>query len=165
MTASLIPLTPDLHRQVVEALTVLREEAGTDFATTARGSIYIEDLLRELAALAAAPVAEAKPVAWMWQHDETGRIGFVDVWQVENGWQAANPRNKLTTPLYAAPAAPTGEPTDEAKDAARYRYIVGVYGFTLAEDLFGITTGRNVSVQLDAAIDENIEAHKQWRPK
>lgn len=47
-------------------------------------------------------------------------------------------------------------------DAARYRYLVGVWGFTIAEDLFGITTGRNVSVELDAAIDENIDAHKRF---
>jgi hypothetical protein len=38
-------------------------------------------------------------VAWMWQHEETGRTGFVDVWQVENGWQIANPRLKLVRAL------------------------------------------------------------------
>jgi hypothetical protein len=35
----------------------------------------------------------------MWQHEETGRTGFVDVWQVENGWQIANPRLKLVRAL------------------------------------------------------------------
>lgn len=49
------------------------------------------------------PAAGQEPVAWMWQHDETGRTGFVDCWQVENGWQAANPRLKLVRQLYAAP--------------------------------------------------------------
>jgi hypothetical protein len=61
-------------------------------------------------------------------------------------------------------AAPTEQEALRA-DAARYRWLVGVWGFTIAEDLFGITTGRNVSVDLDAAIDESIAAHKQWRPK
>ena len=58
-----------------------------------------------------APVQE--PVAWMWQHDETGRTGFVDPWQVENGWQANNPRCKLVHPLYTRP-----QPADEWKNAA-----------------------------------------------
>lgn len=49
------------------------------------------------------PAAGQEPVAWMWQHDETGRTGFVDCWQVENGWQEANPRLKLVRQLYAAP--------------------------------------------------------------
>lgn len=41
-------------------------------------------------------------VAWMWQHEETGNVGFVDAWQVENGWQAANPRLRLIRPLVFA---------------------------------------------------------------
>jgi hypothetical protein len=44
-------------------------------------------------------------MAWMWQHEETGRTGFVDAWQVGNGWQAANPRLKLVRPLVFAPDA------------------------------------------------------------
>jgi hypothetical protein len=43
---------------------------------------------------------EQKPVAWMWQHEETGRTGFVDEWQVAVGWAPQNPRLKLVTPLY-----------------------------------------------------------------
>ena len=43
-----------------------------------------------------------EPVAFMWMHDETGRIGFVDVWQLKNGWQQANPRCKVKRPLFAA---------------------------------------------------------------
>ncbi len=46
---------------------------------------------------------EQEPVAWMWQHDETGRVGFVDLFQVENGWQKSNPRLKLVGPLYTHP--------------------------------------------------------------
>ncbi len=44
-----------------------------------------------------------KPVAHMWQHDETGRTGFVDQWQLDNGWQAANPRLQVISPLYRNP--------------------------------------------------------------
>jgi hypothetical protein len=40
-------------------------------------------------------------IVYMWQHEETGRTGFVDASQVENGWQANNPRLKLTTSFVA----------------------------------------------------------------
>jgi hypothetical protein len=42
----------------------------------------------------------------MWQHDETGRTGFVDMWQLENGWKKINPRLLLVCPLYAMPPKP-----------------------------------------------------------
>jgi hypothetical protein len=58
-----------------------------------------------VAAPGAAPSEAPKPVAFMWQHEETGNVGFVDPWQVENGWQAANPRLKIVSPLYATPIA------------------------------------------------------------
>jgi hypothetical protein len=51
-------------------------------------------------------VEKQEPVAWMWQHDETGRTGFVDMWQLENGWEKINPRLLLVCPLYAAPPKP-----------------------------------------------------------
>ena len=48
---------------------------------------------------------DAEPVAWMWQHDETGLTGFVDCWNVENNWQKNNPRLRLIGPLYTSPQA------------------------------------------------------------
>lgn len=45
----------------------------------------------------------SEPVAWMWQHEETGRTGFVDAEQLANGWLEANPRLHVTTPLYRHP--------------------------------------------------------------
>ncbi len=62
-----------------------------------------------------------EPVAWMWQHEETGRIGFIDPWQFEQGWQASNPRHKLIKPLYTRPPAP--EQAEVVKDAQRYRNL------------------------------------------
>ena len=53
-----------------------------------------------LAKWGASPVVAGEPVWWMWQHDETGRTGFVDCWQVENGWQENNPRLRLVSRLY-----------------------------------------------------------------
>ena len=49
------------------------------------------------------PAVAGEQVGWMWQHDETGRTGFVDCWQVENGWQDSNPRLRLISKLYATP--------------------------------------------------------------
>ena len=50
-------------------------------------------------------VPAGQVVAWMWQHEETGRVGFIDQWQIDNGWQAANPRLRLIRPLVFADAA------------------------------------------------------------
>lgn len=47
-----------------------------------------------------------EPVAFMWQHDETGRVGFIDPWQRQNGFEANNPRCKVVHALYTAPIAP-----------------------------------------------------------
>ena len=44
-----------------------------------------------------------KPVAWMYQHEETGTIDIVDVQQVEWGFEKNNPRFLKVGPLYAIP--------------------------------------------------------------
>jgi len=48
--------------------------------------------------------AAPEPVAWMYQHDETGQIGFVDQWQIENGFEEHNPRLSVICPLYRHPS-------------------------------------------------------------
>jgi len=53
-----------------------------------------------------AAVGSAEPVAYMWQHDETGRIGFVELDQMEMDWQRNNPCNKIIGPVFLAPPAP-----------------------------------------------------------
>jgi hypothetical protein len=50
-----------------------------------------------------APVQE--PVAWMFQHEETGRTMCVDAQQVEWGFEKSNPRLKKIAPLYTTPPA------------------------------------------------------------
>lgn len=54
----------------------------------------------------------------MWQHDETGLIGFVDAWQIQNGWQEQNPRCKVIGPLYTHPQS-SALPDEVVKDAER----------------------------------------------
>lgn len=74
---------------------------------------WLEDIARPIARLIEREVAAwnrrpdaGAPDAWMWQHEETGNVGFVDHWQVEHGWQAANPRLRLVRALVAAPLPP-----------------------------------------------------------
>lgn len=40
--------------------------------------------------------------AFMWQHHETGRIGFTDAQQLAAGFREINPRLKIIAPLYTA---------------------------------------------------------------
>ncbi len=56
---------------------------------------------------ASEPAESAEPVAWMWQHPETGNVGFV-----ENAphsdlehWERINRPRTIVAPLYAAPPA------------------------------------------------------------
>ena len=55
---------------------------------------------------------EQEPVAWMFQHEETGRTMCVDAQQVEWGFEKGNPRLKKIASLYTSP--PQRKPlTDE----------------------------------------------------
>lgn len=72
--------------------------------TKADGSWPIREIYTPAAQPAAeqsAPgeVEEVEVVAHMWQHDETGRVGFVDQQQVDWGFEKNNPRLHLCGPL------------------------------------------------------------------
>lgn len=43
-----------------------------------------------------------EPESFMYQHEDTGQIGYVDPWQIANGFEAANPRLQVIGPLYTA---------------------------------------------------------------
>ncbi len=65
---------------------------------------------------------QAEPVAWMFQHDETGRTMFVDTQQVEWGFEINNPRWKKIGPVYSHPQpAQWIDLTDEEMDGALRR--------------------------------------------
>lgn len=71
------------------------------------------------------PIGEQQPAAWLWQHEETGRSGFVDAWQVENGWQEANPRNKIIRPVYYHPSpAPVGAQERDEQEQEQHIELV-----------------------------------------
>lgn len=66
------------------------------------GAERIKELEAELAALKAAPAEPdeaVEVVAHMYQHDETGIVGFVDQQQVDWGFEKNNPRLHLIGPL------------------------------------------------------------------
>ena len=67
-----------------------------------RVMLMVGSYCKQAAALLAADARGGEAVAWMWQHDETGRIGFVEAWQIDV-WQQINPRCKLIGPLYTHP--------------------------------------------------------------
>lgn len=51
---------------------------------------------------ALAQPASVEPVAFMWQHDETGRCGFVEAHFDRAHWQEHNPRLVIVSPLYTS---------------------------------------------------------------
>lgn len=76
---------------------ITRDKAGA-YNSTATCYIWIG-----FQAAIASKQRDASTVAWMYQHDDTGRIGFVDQWQIENGFKKHNPQLKIISPLYIAP--------------------------------------------------------------
>ncbi len=56
-----------------------------------------------------------EPIAWMFQHEETGRTMCVDVQQLESGFEDGNPRLKKIAPLYTNPRRQWVGLTDEDK--------------------------------------------------
>jgi len=46
---------------------------------------------------------ELKPVAWMYQHEETGVTGFADEQQIAWNFEKNNPRLQRVCALYALP--------------------------------------------------------------
>ncbi|QEL64737.1 hypothetical protein OTERR_12610 [Oryzomicrobium terrae] len=85
------------------------------FADSYRGSPDGAHLagLRAVADLVAQELAKGQePVAYLFQHEDTGQTMCVDVKQVEWGFEANNPRLVKVGPLYTRPvvAAPAGVP-------------------------------------------------------
>ena len=50
---------------------------------------------------------DQEPVAWMFQHEETGRTVCIDAQQLGWGFEKGNPRLKKIAPLYTIPSQPT----------------------------------------------------------
>ena len=64
-----------------------------------------------------------EPVAWMFQHEETGRTVCIDAQQLGWGFEKGNPRLKKIAPLYTTP--PQRKPlTDEQIEEIAEGYLV-----------------------------------------
>ena len=150
----------DKHDKLVEAA----QAAGFCYVG---GTLFAHDidLTPKLAAFASAHVASlcagVGPVAFMFQHSETGRIAFVDAWQKENGWALANPRySEVGTMHGASTVASLTAQRDQAlarvaeleKDAARYRWLRSVPNAFKAQRIVN-DTPHGMDATIDAAMN------------
>ena len=79
--------------------------------------------LRELLAAHSAGVRADEPIAYEFQHDETGRTTFVDPWQVEQGFAANNPRWQLIGPVFRHARAAAPSPDREQAWEGKMKFI------------------------------------------
>jgi hypothetical protein len=62
------------------------------------------------------PEKEAEPLAWMFQHEDTGLIDYVDTQQVEWGFEKNNPRWQKIGPVYLHPPRPDPNSSESIKN-------------------------------------------------
>ena len=102
----------ELMQQALEALTAYD---GTN------GASQRKRVLAALRERLAQP--EQEPVAWMFQHDETGRMNYVSNDGIHNPttFIEMNPRYALVCPLYTAPPQQQAEPVQENKTLIEWK--------------------------------------------
>lgn len=85
-------------RQALEALeVVIADVKSTPTAYEAQRQALVS--LRQ----AIEQAEQQEPVAWLFQHEDTGLTDCVDVQQVEWGFEKNNPRWQKVAPLYTTP--------------------------------------------------------------
>ena len=101
----------DKHRRTTmerEALKLALEELTDRFSAGWHDGIRIRidasDIMLLIDAAQALAQPEQEPVAWMYQHEETGRTAFIASWERKDGWKPSSPHMKLIGPLYTAPS-------------------------------------------------------------
>jgi hypothetical protein len=90
------------------------DKADIDMIQTELRRLHAENQALRQALEQPAPAQE--PVAWLFQHEETGLTECVDAQQVEWGFEKNNPRWQKVAPLYTTPPAPAQPLTDEQID-------------------------------------------------
>jgi hypothetical protein len=90
----------------------------SDVITTLEDAITYFDMGMRHSAIKAVERAiqalqSGEPVAWMFQHEDTGMVSIIDLQQIEWGYEAANPRWKKVSALYT-----TAQPVVDAKPIA-----------------------------------------------
>ena len=115
--------------EIIEIIEMARQ-AGVDMSLGEHWSFFIEEL-EAFAKLVAAKERDQilfaikevrgrsqEPVAWMFQHEETGRTVCIDAQQLGWGFEKGNPRLKKIAPLYTTPPhRPWVGLTDEERNA------------------------------------------------
>jgi hypothetical protein len=92
---------------------------------------------------------DVEPVAHMWQHDETGRTGFVEHATAEEleQWECINRPRRFVAKLYPASTVAALKAERDAalarvaeleKDAARYQKLLDLWNGRDMRELFGI---------------------------
>ncbi len=84
----------------IDAIKEALDECDEDELIIQYHEATIKRLENRIDELMAQPAQE--PVAWMFQHEETGRTMCVDTQQLEWGFEKGNPRLKKIAPLYTA---------------------------------------------------------------
>ena len=147
----------DKHDKLVELL----RETGAEEAVAGLFYVTAKDIAAFASAHVASLCADVEPVAFMFQHSETGRIAFVDAWQKENGWATANPRYKEVGALHGASTvasltaqrdAALARVAELEKDAARYRWLRSVPNAFKAQRIVN-DTPHGMDATIDAAMN------------
>lgn len=118
---------------------------------------------------------EQEPVAWMFQHDETGRINYVsnDGMNTPKLFLKVNPRYALVCPLYTAPPVyfdEDGEPSMHTTPPAAQRPWRGLTDAEAHKTLLGMaehielfgdanTTDQQLSAECIRFILDQVAAH------
>jgi hypothetical protein len=87
------------HRDMDACQKVMWLRGGFDPAYCMDAQGCLKEMEGVLAASVPPTGGEVEIEAYMWQHDETGRIGFVEEQQIEWGFEKNNPRLQVICPL------------------------------------------------------------------
>ena len=126
-----------------------------------------KDITPQLAAFASAHIAslcgDVEPVAYMWQHDETGRIGFVEHAPAEEleQWERINRPRRFVAKLYPASTVAALKAERDAalarvaeleKDAARYRWLRRGQKWSVVDGIGTVLRADELDAAIDAAL-------------
>jgi hypothetical protein len=134
-------------RQALEALDEVSNSTGIDdyghyVLSTEYDRTKVELATQVLNKALAEQPAQQEPVAWLFQHEETGLTECVDTQQVEWGFEKNNPRWQKVAPLYTTPPSPVQPLTDEQIEEIAARTLFPVNFARAIEAAHGITSGK-----------------------
>ena len=86
-----------------------------------------------------------QPAVHMWQHEETGRVGFVEASQPLDQWTKANPRLAIVAKVHTEA---------QLKQAVRdaYEDVLGIDWFELMRNNFDKERSEHIAESIETAI-------------